>query len=105
MTIEEFTARTGISAVEAYFRWSEILKAYYAFEPPHKNEFCLYWLHKQGRDDSQCRQWLEVNDPDALTVATLLEQGLSYDDCLQYLDENCAAINRAVRPRPLGLGI
>lgn len=87
MTIEEFTARTGISTVEAYFRWGEILKAYYAFEPPHKNEFCLHWLHSQGRDDSHCRQWLEDNDADALTVVTLLEQGLSYDDCLQYLEE------------------
>lgn len=73
MMIEEFTERTGISPVEASFRWKEIIRDYLAadvydefglkLKGEHKNAFCLRWLLEQKRDISHCVRWLEENDP------------------------------------------
>ena len=63
MTIDEFTTRTGISPVEAYFRWKDILHDYLADVNEHKNAFCLRWLLEQGRDAKHCLCWLAENDP------------------------------------------
>lgn len=58
MLMSEFVARTGLSPVEVYYRWGEIMKEYNA-RGEHKNDFCLRWLRRNKRDLTHYRLWLE----------------------------------------------
>lgn len=81
MTQSEFVDRTGLSPVEVWARWREILRAYHGnnhdrdipcglrwlcADHEHKNLFCLKWLKEQRRDLTQCVDFVKEHTPDLL---------------------------------------